>query len=110
MKSSLLPALVLLLSFFTLPCLQAGDPEDEIVQATMRYVFKEAGVNDPVVAIEKAVDGYARVKVTSESGATDPAIAFLKALPGGKWKVLTLGTGFAPEDLAELGIPASLAK
>jgi hypothetical protein len=110
MKSSIALFAILVVSFLSLPCVHAGDPEDEITQATMRYVFKEAGVNDPVVAIEKAVDGYARVKVTSESGATDPAIAFLKALPSGKWKVLTLGTGFAPEDLAELGIPASLAK
>lgn len=109
MKSTILLFTILLVSILSLPVVQAGDPEDDIIQATMRYVFKEAGVNDPVVVIEEAAGGYARVKVTSESGATDPATAFLKARADGKWKVLTLGTGFAPEDLAELGIPASLA-
>lgn len=75
----------------------------------MRYVFQEAGVDDPSVTVEKVAGGIARVKVVSLSGSTDPAKAFLKRGADGKWKVLALGTGFAPEDLAELGVPASMA-
>jgi hypothetical protein len=60
--------------------------------------------------VEKAAGGYARVKVTSESGATDPATAFLRGGADGKWTVLLLGTGISPEDLAEVGVPAYLAK
>ncbi len=80
-----------------------------IIQATMRYVFQEAGVNDPAVTVEKVAGGYARVKVRSLSGATDPATAYLKGRGDGQWTVITLGTGFTAADLAELGIPASLA-
>ncbi len=89
--------------------LRADDPKNAIIQATMRYVFQEAGVDDPSVTVEEVTGGFARVKVVSLSGATDPAKAFLKGGADGKWKVLVLGTGFAPGDLAELGIPASLA-
>lgn len=87
--------------------IRADEASDAITQATMRYVFQNAGVDDPSVTIEEVAEGFARVKVRSISGKTDPAIAFLKGA-GGKWKVLTLGTGFAPEDLAEMGIPVSV--
>jgi len=109
MKSSFLLSAILVVSILSFPALHAGDTENAITQATMRYVFKEAGVNDPVVVIEEAAGGYARVKVTSESGSTDPATAFLKGGADGKWTVLLLGTGISPEDLAEVGIPAFIA-
>lgn len=86
----------------------ANEDSDAITQATMRYVFQKADVDDPSVTIEKIVPGFARVKVISISGKTDPAIAFLKG-GNSKWKVLSLGTGFTRKDLAEMGIPASLA-
>lgn len=98
---------VLALSFFLCPP-AAADEKDAIIQATMRFVFQEAGVNDPSVTVEKIEGGFARVKVVSVSGATDPAKAFLKG-GNGQWRVLTLGTGFTGADLAEYGIPASLA-
>lgn len=88
---------------------RADDQKDAIIQATMRYVFQEAGVNDPSVTVEKVAGGFARVKVVSLSGATDPAKAYLKGGADGKWKVVVLGTGFGKSDLAELGIPASMA-
>ncbi len=75
----------------------------------MRYVFQETGVNDPAVTVEKLVPGFARVGVKSVSGATDPAKAFLKGGKG-QWRVLLLGSGFTDRDLADLGIPASLAQ
>lgn len=103
-KTSLLLAIMSLLA----PTVRADQDTDAITQATMRYVFQEAGVDDPSVTIEKISSGFARVSVKSISGKTDPAIAYLKG-GNGKWTVLSLGTFFAPEDLAELGIPASLA-
>src|ERR1700731_4301347 len=84
----------------------ADDPE-AIIQATTEYVKKETATNDPLVTVQKVADGYARVQVKSKSGATDPAIAFLK-LEKGKWKVLSLGTAFDPEELKELKIRVSL--
>lgn len=83
----------------------ADQSTDAIIQSAMRYVFQNAGVDDPSVTILEVGGGFARVKIRSISGKTDPAIAFLKGGPDGKWKVLTLGTGFSPEDLSELGIP-----
>lgn len=87
----------------------ANDENNAIIQAAMRFVFQEAGVNDPSVTVQETIPGFARVKIVSISGATDPATAFLKG-GNGKWKVVLLGTGFTREDLAEEGIPASLAK
>lgn len=105
-----LSKLALIALLFAAPArVRADDQKDAIIQATMRYVFQEAGVNDPSVTIEEVAGGFARVKVVSLSGATDPAKAFLKGGADGKWKVIVLGTGFSPSDLAELGIPASIA-
>jgi hypothetical protein len=106
--TTLKTVLLLAIAALVLTTARAADETNAIVQATMRYVFQEAGVKDPSVTVEKVAGGFARVKVVSESGATDDAIAFLKG-GNGKWKVLMLGTGFAPEDLAGYGIPASLA-
>lgn len=103
-RASLLLALMSLFG----STVQADQDTDAITQATMRYVFQEAGVDDPSVTIEKIVPGFARVAVKSISGKTDPATAYLKG-GNGKWQVLSLGTFFAPEDLAEMGVPASLA-
>ncbi len=105
-----------LLRFLLLACsvaapglLRAEDPNNAIVQATMRYVFQETGVNDPSVTVEKVAGEFARAKVVSVSGSTDPAKAYLRKGSDGKWKVLVLGTGFPASDLAEFGIPASMA-
>jgi hypothetical protein len=84
----------------------AGEPA-AIIQATTAYVKKETAINDPLVTVQKVVQGYARVQVKSKSGATDSAIAFLK-LENGQWKVLELGTAFDPEELQKLKIPPSL--
>lgn len=111
MIASTLPRTFLLLAVMGLfvSTVRADQDSDAITQATMRYVFQEASVDDPSVTIEKIVPGFARVGVKSISGKTDPATVYLKG-GNGAWKVITLGTAFAPEDLAELGIPASLAK
>jgi hypothetical protein len=95
-------------SFLRPATVTAGETDDAIVQATMRYVLRETGVKDPSVVVEKIQGEFARVSVASLSGSTDQAIAYLK-VDDGKWKVLSIGTFFFPEDLSELGIPASLA-
>ena len=86
----------------------ADDADDAIVQAATRYVLQETGVTDPSIAVEEIEGQFARVSVASLSGKTDTAIAFLKRSDG-EWKVLSIGTLFFPDDLAELGMPASLA-
>ena len=95
-------------SFLSPATVTADETDDAIVQAAMRYVLRETGVKDPSVVVEKVQDQFARVSVSSLSGSADQATAFLK-VDDGKWKVLSIGTAFFPEDLAELGIPASLA-
>jgi hypothetical protein len=102
-RSTLLLLFALVLAAFV----QAADNSEAIIRATKDYVKKETAVKDPLVAVQKVADGYARVQVKSKSGATDPAIAFLK-LEKGQWKVLGLGTAFDPAELRELQIPASL--
>ena len=110
MTASFINRTILFFAAITLgaSAVRANEDSDAITQATMRYVFQKAEVDDPSVTIEKIVPGFARVKVISISGKTDPAIAFLKG-GNSKWKVLSLGTGFTRKDLAEMGIPASLA-
>jgi hypothetical protein len=103
LRSTLLFLVALLLPAFS----HANDDSTAIIQATTDYVKKEASVNDPLVTVDKIVEGYARVQVKSKSGATDTATAFLK-LSKGRWKVLTMGTAFAPEDYKKLGIPVPL--
>jgi hypothetical protein len=102
-RSTLLLLVALVLAVFG----HAADDPEPIIRATKEYVKKETAVKDPLVAVQKLADGYARVQVRSKSGATDPAVAFLK-LENGKWKVLGLGTSFDPEELKELKIPVSL--
>lgn len=99
---------VLVLTSVLTSSLRADEDSDAITQASMRYVFQNAGVDDPAVTIVKKVPGFARVAIKSISGKTDPAIAFLKGA-NGKWKVLTLGTFFTREELTEMGVPLSLA-
>ena len=100
--------LVLLLVSLLLPAAsQAADDKNAIVQATKAYITKEMAINDPVVTVEKMAGGFARVQVKSGKGAADPATAFLKQ-ENGKWKVLTLGTSFEPEDYKQFKIPAAL--
>lgn len=83
---------------------RAEDDTGAIIQATKDYVKKEADVSDARVTVQVVANGYARVLV---EGTSDPATAYLKEKKG-KWKVLSLGTAFSPEDLTEMGIPASV--
>lgn len=93
---------------FLVSTAQADEQSDAIKTAAMHYIFQEAGVNDPVVTIEKIIPGFARVEIRSKSNITDPVKAYLKG-SGENWAVLVLGTFIEASDLTDLGIPASLA-
>jgi hypothetical protein len=102
MKIRLLP-LFFALGFLT-PCGYAADDSAAIIKAAKKYVTTESAVTDAVITVEEVSGDYARIKVESADNSTDPATAFLKRSKA-KWKVLVLGTAFAPEDFEELGIP-----
>ena len=84
------------------------DAKAAIVNAAEKYVAANSVTSGARISLEKVDGNYARAKVTPRNAnATDPAWIFLKK-QGGKWTGLALGTGFAPEDYRELGIPRSL--
>jgi hypothetical protein len=87
--------------------LLAGGDDEAIIAGTKKYLASE-GYSAPVkIAVEKVEGDYARVLVTPKDGQTDAATVFLKREKG-VWRGLTLGTGWDPEDLAKLHIPAGL--
>ncbi len=87
--------------------LLAGGDDQAIVAATKKYLAAESYTAPMKIEVEKVEGDYARVLVTPKDGQTDAALVFLKRAKG-VWRGLTLGTGFDPEDLAKLHIPASL--
>ncbi len=87
--------------------LLAGGDDQSIIAATKKYLAAESAITDVKVTVEKVDGDYARVLVTPRDNQTDPALVFLKR-ERGVWRGLTMGTGFDPEDLAKLHIPASL--
>jgi hypothetical protein len=89
------------------PSLFAGGDDQAIVAATKKYLAGESYTGEIKVTVEKVDGDYARVLATPKDNKTDPALVFLKR-EHGTWRGLTIGTGFDPEDLAKLHIPASL--
>jgi hypothetical protein len=87
--------------------LLAGGDDQAIIAGTKKYLAAEAAITDVKITIEKVEGDYARVLVTPKDNRTDAALVFLKR-DKGIWRGLTMGTGFDPEDLAKLHIPASL--
>jgi hypothetical protein len=85
-----------------------ADGDDEaIIAGTRKYIAAE-GYTAPVkIEVEKVEGDYASVLVTPKDGQTDAATVFLKREKGA-WHGLTMGTGWDPEDLAKLHIPAGL--
>jgi hypothetical protein len=92
---------------FLFPVSHAADDSAAIIKAAKKYVAAESAVTDAVITVEEVSGDYARIKVESADNSTDPATAFLKRSKA-KWKVLVLGTAFAPGDFEELGIPAEV--
>ena len=87
--------------------LLAGGDDQAIIVATKKYLAAESAITDVKITVEKVDGDYARILVTPSDNQTDPALVFLKH-ERGVWHGLTMGTGFDPEDLAKLHIPASL--
>jgi hypothetical protein len=87
--------------------LLAGGDDQAIIAATKKYLAAESWTAPVKVEVEKVEGDYARVMVTPKDNQTDGALVFLKRAKG-VWHGLTMGTGFDPEDLAKLHIPASL--
>ena len=84
------------------------DVKAAIIRAAEKYVAANSAISGARISLEKVEGNYARAKVTPRNpDAADPAWVFLKK-QGGSWTGLTLGTGFAPEDYREMGIPRSL--
>ena len=83
----------------------AGEQDAQIVAATRAYVAKELATLPGIVKVEKVEGSFALAQVLPKNPAeADAAWVFLKR-DRGRWRVLTLGTGFSPEDYKELGIP-----
>jgi hypothetical protein len=87
--------------------LMAGGDDQAIIAGTKKYLASESYTAPMKIEVEKVEGDYARVLVTPKDGQTDPALVFLKREKG-VWRGLTIGTGFDPDDLAKLHIPAGL--
>ncbi|MEW5927117.1 MAG: hypothetical protein AB1941_06525 [Gemmatimonadota bacterium] len=78
-----------------------------IEAAAVAYVQENGGVPG-TAEVEEVSGDHARALVTpEEEGSTDPAWVLLKR-EDGKWQGLVYGTAIGPEELEELGIPATL--
>jgi hypothetical protein len=102
-KISLLVAALLL----SAGSLLAGGDDQAIIAGTKKYLASESYTMPVKIEVEKVEGDYARVLVTPKDGQTDAATVFLKREKGA-WRGLTLGTGWDPDDLAKLHIPAGL--
>jgi hypothetical protein len=87
--------------------LLAGGDDQAIIAGTKKYLAAESYTAAVKITVEKVDGDYARVLVTPKDNQTDPALVFLKR-ERDVWRGLTIGTGWDPEDLAKLHIPASL--
>lgn len=93
----------------TLPLAGCGEPKDApaIEAAAVAYV-QEAGGVPGTAQVEEVSGDHARALMTPKvEGSTDPAWVLLKR-ENGKWQGLVYGTAIGPEELEELGIPATL--
>ena len=86
----------------------SGDDRELIVRAAQEYVREQTAVGSATVEIDAVVEGWARVRVIPAGDVTDPATMYLRREDDGDWMVIVLGTGFAPEDYVELGIPEAV--
>ena len=85
-----------------------SDVNAAIISAAEKYVAANSAVSGARITLEKIDGKYARARATPRDATkADAAWVFLKK-ENDKWIGLTLGTGFAPEDYRELGIPRSL--
>jgi hypothetical protein len=102
-KISLLVAVLLI----SVGSLRAGGDDEAIIVGTRKYLASEGYTAPMKIEVEKVEGDYARVLATPKDGQTDAVTVFLKREKGA-WRGLTLGTGWDPDDLAKLHIPAGL--
>jgi len=87
--------------------LLAGGDDEAIIAGTRKYLASESYTAPMKIEVEKVEGDYARVLVTPKDSQTDAATVFLKREKGA-WRGLTIGTGWDPEDLEKLHVPAGL--
>jgi hypothetical protein len=85
----------------------AGEDDQAIIANTRKYLAAQSYPPGMKVTVEKVVGDYARVAIAPKDPKMDGALVFLKR-DHGVWKGLTVGTGWDPEELAKMHIPASL--
>lgn len=85
----------------------AGSDDQAIIAGAKKYLATQSYPPGMKVTVEKVVGDYARVAIAPKDPKMDGALVFLKR-DHGVWKGLTVGTGWDPEELAKMHIPASL--
>lgn len=80
---------------------------EAIERAARDFVRSRSVLAEFSVEIDAVADGYARARVIPSGPVADPATVFLRR-EGGRWRGLVIGTGFAPEELDSLRIPAGV--
>jgi hypothetical protein len=80
---------------------------EAVRRAALEYVRRETRIQNVTIEIGAIADGWARVRVVPATDVTDPAILYLRR-DGDRWVGVILGTGFTPDDLDRLDVPASV--
>ena len=98
---------LLAVSLLLVPPAVAGEDDQAIIAGTRKYLAAQSYPSGMKVTVEKVVGDYARVAIAPKDPKMDGALVFLKR-DQGVWTGLTVGTGWDPEELAKMHIPASL--
>jgi hypothetical protein len=81
--------------------------ETQVLEAAREYAKQNTDVAVNVQA-ESILEDYARVRVIPKNpGEADEALMYLKKEKD-KWKGISMGTGFSPDDFEALGIPEKI--
>lgn len=81
---------------------------DEALHTAARaYVARESAYPTITIVSSRIAGDHARLFIEPVGVEGDPAIVFMKRV-NGQWQGLSLGTGYAPDDLRALGVPQSL--
>jgi len=91
----------------TPPAVSSTAADEALVAATRAYVLRESAYQTIAIESTRVDADYARLFVVPVGVEGDPAIVFMKRM-NGRWEGLSLGTGYAPDDLRAMGIPQSL--
>lgn len=81
------------------------DEREAIRSAAIDHIRRETAVSEVSIEVDAVAEGWARVRAHPLGEETDPAVLYLQK-EGAGWRVVALGTGFAPEDLDRIGVPS----